>query len=159
MQNIEEDIILSEIEALVLHRANKIHKQSQEEKTLAEAVDDYLFTLYEGLRKSGKIKESYKDFESKWFCEYYNDPDGEGTYCMVNDIYEDMICSFLGYDSLAECEDYEEIKALVNSSSGTSALYLNKITGEIYCEVSDITIAGALLEQINQDISRLIKAK
>lgn len=159
MRKIDQNITLSELEALVLYRANQMHKQSGGTKSLAEAVGDYLHMLYKGLHENGDIEESYEDFEGKWFCDYYDDPDGEGYDCMINDLYEDMICDFLGYSNLTECGDYKEIEALSHSTSDSCTYYQNEDTGRLYYEDSDRATATTLFKRINQDISQLKNVK
>lgn len=152
MRKIKADIRLSAVEAHALCRADSISKQGG--VTLAKALGGYLHTLYDGLLKRGDIEESYDDFESRWFCDYYGDPDGDGFDCMIDDLYKDMVCGLLGVGSLSDLEDSKATDALVKSTSDSEDCYVDGATGELVCDASDRRIAGALFERVNSDVEQ-----
>ena len=154
MRKIKTDIQLSELEALALHRASIASNQKGE--PLAKTLGDYLYMLYEGLLKRGDIEENYDIFESRWFCDYYGDTD-EDSDCMVNDLYEDMVCQLLGVKCISDMQDNKEVDALVKSTSDSADYYQDETTCELICEESDRRIAGALFERINHDIDNMSK--
>lgn len=145
MRKIESDIILNEVEALVLYRANELFERKEKGAgSPAETLGNYIYTLHKKLVENGSITESYEEFEDKWFCNYYDEEED----ISLDGLYADMIYKLLGNNKISEMASYDEFKHMIEGISFDEDIDEEKLD-----------MAANLIERINKDISRIEKGK
>lgn len=162
MRKVSVDIELYFIEALVLHRANVRHLESGGEIPFIAAISDYLHMLYDKIVESGGLENeddnkhiaSYDAFEKGWFCNYVDDDDG--YILLLCDIYEDAVLKVLGYETLTDCPDYEEIETLYKSTLKEDTYIIDE-NDNCSLEPLDRALGKGLLKKINSEIKHFKK--